>query len=175
MFFFFFLYVSHFRRLKLCIGGVYRFDTFKLSLSLSLNEIIHPKVDFVPRKFPEEPYRRSRPIDRRTDKFLCSEADGRYARFSRSCSIPTPSGRRSRILPSAAATTRSGILGSTTRYLLSTTTWSRCHLLVRWQCGVTRHVTDSPSPQVDERWACLPAARCPAPITTRTLAAGAPT
>lgn len=39
----------------------------------------------------------------------------------------------------------------------------------------TRHVTDSPSPQVDERWACLPAARCPAPITARTLAAGAPT
>lgn len=122
---------------------------------------------------------RSRPIDRQTnrqtDKFLRSEADGTYARFSRSCPIPTPSGRRSRILPSTAATTRSGILGSTTRYLLTTTTWSRCHLLVRWQCGVTRHVTDSPSPQVDERWACLPAARCPAPITTRTLAAGAPT
>lgn len=39
----------------------------------------------------------------------------------------------------------------------------------------TRHVTDSPSLQVDELWACLPAARCPAPITARTLAAGAPT
>lgn len=89
----------------------------------------------------------------------CSER--RCALFPRSCSIPTPSGRP-RILPGPPPPAFGR--ATTTGHLLSTTTWSGYHLLVRRQRGAPRHVTDSPSPQVDERWACLPAPVAPLPL-----------